>query len=241
MMHDFREEFYRDYVTHFKGEAAGYGDVGHARGLTKNEERFGKLLRPYRHARILELGCGPGFFLNYLKRTGYTSFAGLDVSTEQIRLAQQHGLPAEEGDVLEHLKSLSEEIDVIVAIDFIEHFTRDELMLLFKSVHKALRPGGLLIVQTPNGAGWMPGRHIWGDITHMTVFTPKSLKQLLSLHGFRNPHFAETGPAPHGIAGIVRFLGWQLVRATLLLVKYLETGSGQRIWTKNMICWAYRE
>ena len=95
---------------------------------------------------------------------------------------------------------------------------------------------GWLIIQTPNGQGLFPHQVIHADLTHLTILSPSSLRQALHLVGFTDVRFEETGPVPKGVKGRVRALLWQVVKLVANLIRMIETGKTQRIWTENLIC-----
>jgi O-antigen chain-terminating methyltransferase len=174
--------------------------------------------------------------LELLARLGFTRVEGIDVSPEQIELAARRGLAARVAGVFDHLAASEAAYAAILGFDFIEHFDREELLNLASAIHRALAPGGRLILRTPNGAGLLPHQVIYGDLTHLTVFTPGSLEQLLRWAGFTGFRFAETGPVPAGFRGRARVLGWYLVKLVANAVRMLEAGKRQALWTENMIC-----
>ena len=137
--------------------------------------------------------------LELLREHGFTRVEGIDVSKQQIELAVARGVPARVGDARELLAASAGDYAAILAFDFIEHFDRDELLELVPAISRALAAGGRLVLHTPNGEGLMSGQVIYGDLTHLTIFTPGSLEQLLlrGLHGLR---LREAGPAPPGCA-----------------------------------------
>ena len=53
-----------------------------------------------------------------------------------------------------------------------------------------------MLVQTANGAGLFPAQVIYGDLTHMTIFTPHSLAQLLRASGFVDLAFTDIPRIP---------------------------------------------
>jgi cyclopropane fatty-acyl-phospholipid synthase-like methyltransferase len=238
-MADIRSRLYKKYVSGFKGDV--YKKMNNEMFQVKKiNARFGDYLKPYKNAKILELGCGAGFLLKYLKTEGFTDFVGVDVSGEQIAIAKREELPAIEADASNFLTNHPNTFDVVIAIDFIEHFTKDEIFSIIGKIKSSLSSNGLVIFQTPNGAGWMPGRIVWGDLTHMTIFTPGSINQLLKLFGFKEVKFKETGPFPGGLYRWLRIIGWNIFKLLLQFLKFLETGSGQKIWTKSFICSAHK-
>lgn len=224
----FRQPLYDQYLSTFKstrGEAS----------TAWWEHKYLPLLADLpRDARILEIGCGSGELLAFLKHHGFSNASGIDISAEQVALAQQRGVAVEQGDLFEALQQA--ECEAIIAVDVLEHFTRDELVRLSQMLYRALIPGGRLLIQTANGAGLFPRQVIYGDLTHLTIFTPESLAQLLTPAGFRDLRFDETGPVPIRLRGKVNVALWWLVKAVANTVRTVEAGKRQAIWTENFIC-----
>lgn len=175
-MSDFRNELYRRYITAFKTAQPQIDDRALQPYWAWCEHTYLPLLHGLDpNDPILELECGPGYMMHFLKRHGFSKVEGIDVSQEQIRIATSQGLNAKVADAFEYLQSSERTYNAIIAIDFLEHFTKEELIRLFPSIQKALKEGGMLIIQTLNGQGIFPHQVIYGDLTHLTVFTPVSL------------------------------------------------------------------
>jgi SAM-dependent methyltransferase len=238
---DFREALYQRYASSFK-EAHGLDDP---RAFAGYEAWARRKLLPViegvdRHAAVLELGCGSGPMLELLRRSGYANLRGVDTAPEMVERACVRGLRVERADVVSFLRSSSDTFQLIMALDFLEHFRKEELLPLVRLIHDRLAPGGALLIQTPNGEGLMPGRVVHGDLTHLTVFTPSSLEQLLRVEGFGAFQFFETGPVAKSLRGVVRVALWRVVRGVATAVKLIETGGRQAIWTENLICFCRR-
>lgn len=232
-MKDIRGPLYEKYYSAFKkGEPRERFGFLHLK-LWYNEKYLPLLKGRKRDAPTLDLGCGQGFMLKYLQSAGFTNLTGVDISGEQVAVARANGFNAIEADVFSFLKENESQYDVIVAIDIIEHFKKEELFELLNLVYRALRPGGLFIIQTPNGEGLMPGYVIYGDLTHFTILSPLSLKHILTLTGFESILVKELGPA--FFIHFPLFIGWQIVRALAMLVKFLEIGRIQKHWTESII------
>jgi SAM-dependent methyltransferase len=233
----FRAELYGRYVSAFKGRDAVLEGAALASFRAWWWHRLGALLADLpRDARILELGCGAGHVLQLLGEHGFTRVEGVDISAEQVELAVARGISARVADACELLAAHDGEYAAILAFDFIEHFDRSELLELSAAIWRALAPGGRFLLQTPNGEGLMPGQVIYGDLTHLTIFTPGSLEQLLRFTGFTDFEFMESGPAPLGLRGHLRVLAWKLVKRLAGVVRRIETGKRQAIWTETMFC-----
>uniref|UniRef100_A0A7C6ECB1 Class I SAM-dependent methyltransferase n=1 Tax=candidate division WOR-3 bacterium TaxID=2052148 RepID=A0A7C6ECB1_UNCW3 len=241
-MPDFRNALYQSYVTKFKTEQTQIQGRAIESIWSWYEYKYLPLLADLdKNSAILELGCGPGYILEFLKQCGFTKAAGIDISEEQIAIATKRNLNVQTTDAFKYLATKKEVFDAIIAIDFLEHFSKEELFQLIPLIHQALKRDGRLIIQTPNGQGIFPHQVIYGDLTHLTIFTPDSLQQLLNLFGFDQIKFYETGPIPKTIKGKIRFRLWQLIKHFANLIRSIETGKRQMIWTENMICLCYKK
>jgi SAM-dependent methyltransferase len=238
---DFREGLYAHYVSRFKGSTRTSEDVEGA--FAWWDHKFLPLLEGVeRNAPMLDLGCGNGRLLGYLERRGFSHAVGIDISAEQITIARERGAHAEVGDLFEFLgrPQHANNFAAILAVDILEHLSRDELMAVASLLHTALQPGGRLLIQTANGAGLLPGQVIYGDLTHLTIFTPQSLGQLLQAADFVDLSFYETGPVPIRLRGKLDFALWQAIKTCARAVRRIETGKDQSIWTENFICRGFK-
>ena len=233
----FRSTFYELYVSHFK---QGYSAMSESELAIQREwarHKYLPLLEGLApDAPVLEIGCGPGYLLEFLRQSGFTRAEGIDLSQQQVDLATRRGHKAQAADVFKFLEGKENRFDAIIAIDLFEHFSKEELMRLARAIQNALREGGILLVQTANGQGLFAPRIIHSDFTHMTMLTPGSMEQLLTLFSFSSFRFVESGPAPIGMRGKARVLAWGLIKAGLNLMLKIECGQSHDIWTSNMIC-----
>ena len=236
-MKDFREQLYEGYVSNFKRDAAIKRPGALSSYFRWCESRICPHLDDLsRDARILELGCGAGYFLEFLKSKGFTALEGVDTSAQQVELAQERGSPVQAADVFEFLQGKRQEYDVLVALDFVEHFHRHELVELAGLFSEALKPGGKLILQTPNGAGLFPWQVVYGDLTHLTIFTPQSLEQLLRAFDFSGFLFTETVRAPVTAKDRLKLLVWHVLKKLMMAIRSIETSRRQEVWSQNFIC-----
>jgi SAM-dependent methyltransferase len=186
-------------------------------------------------ASILELGCGAGNFLAILKEAGFCHCEGIDVSQEQVDLAKEQGLPVSSEDVFDHLDKLSDRYAAIVAIDFFEHFSKSELVKLGQLLSKALETGGILILQTPNGKSPFALRNIYGDLTHLTIFSDESIGQWLGAAGFSNIRIFSPHPALVNWKDSIRVFGRKLILVCLWWKTFLVTGRRESVLGENLI------
>jgi SAM-dependent methyltransferase len=189
-----------------------------------------------RAVRVLDLGCGHGALLHFAAEAGYRALAGVDSSPEQVAAAHALGVAGVTmGDAVATIRDAAPaSLDVVVTMDLIEHFTRDELVPFAEYVARALRPGGRWIIHTPNGESPFFGGIRYGDITHEMAFTRRSLAQFLALFGFGPVHSYEDTPVVHGAVSLVRGLVWRVVRSVYRLCLAAETGiAGGYIFSQN--------
>lgn len=145
---------------------------------------------------ILDIGCGSGQFLYFLRDRGYTDAMGLVLDAAQVEVARSLGLCATCTDATEFLQGSDRQYGMIVMLDILEHFTREELFPFMQAIEARLAPGGRFIASVPNAESPDGNRAIYADITHELAFTPTSLSELLFCHGLHATAFRDPWPAP---------------------------------------------
>lgn len=236
-MEDYRKLLYSKYHSAHGVNTAGSGTQDAVRAQFGVWERyFGRFLPQDSGARILDLGCGNGGFVYWLRSKGFSGAIGVDASEEQVAQAEKNSFPGiERGDAVEFLSSRIERFDLIFARDLVEHFRKDELPALFEAMRCALAPEGVLILQTPNGESPFAGRMRYSDLTHENIFTWESLSQLFAITGFCAPSFYPVTPPARGPVSATRALLWKFIEAGLRFCTLVETGSAIGYFTRNII------
>jgi 2-polyprenyl-3-methyl-5-hydroxy-6-metoxy-1,4-benzoquinol methylase len=192
-------------------------------------------------ARIIDLGCGGGSIVWWLHQLGYTRAEGIDLSSEQVAVAEALGIPnVRQADVHTYLGSERESFDVILARDVFEHFDRASLLTLLDTIQGSLKPGGCLIFQVPNAESPFGGRIRYGDITHEQAFTSASVSQLAHMVGFSDVQVYPVEPIIYGPKSFVRYLAWKCVQSLYRTLLTIELGGGSRIVSQNLIAIARR-
>lgn len=243
-MSDLRSRVYTRYV-HVSGESLAPMTVD---GFAPRASSLRRIIKKYfpenRMVSVLDLGCGHGALVYFLREAGYINILGVDVSPEQVAEAFRLGIEGiREGDLLETLRSLEDHSqDVVIAFDVIEHFTKTELLPFIDEVMRVLKPGGRWLIHAPNGESPFVGTIRYGDITHEQAFTRASLGQLLLSSGFSRLECRESGPVPAGIKSAVRWLLWRCICLFLRIWCAAETGDLGRdaIYTRNFFAIAYK-
>lgn len=183
-------------------------------------------LPPDRSVRILDLGCGHGAFVHFLREAGYQTVVGIDDSAQQVELAAKLRIPGiRRGDLMDELSAMSPQSqDVVIAYDVIEHFEKSEIVQLVQAVYRVLSREGRWIIHTCNGESPFGGASRYGDFTHEVGFTRNSIHQLLSAFGFRSVRCYEDQPAVHGLKSATRWTLWKILRSIMRMYCAVETG-----------------
>lgn len=137
--------------------------------------------------KLLDIGCGSGFFLNYMKELGWDVYGiepdqkAADYAKSVLKLKNIYSENLEEADFEER------DFDAITMSHVIEHLV--EPVKILNRCFGLLKPGGSLVITSPNTAalgrkrfkenwrGWEPPRHVF-------LYNIKSLSLLLSKAGF---------------------------------------------------------
>ena len=220
----YRDRLFKRYVTTHAAHAHDYRWRS-----SVLESHFRSYLSPFlpqnKAAPILDVGCGSGEMILILQRMGYTDVRGIDLSREQIEEAVLRGAEnVEVADAIGYLSERREEFSLILALDFIEHLTKDEVFPFLDAAHEALMRDGILILSTPNMASPFGARIAFGDFTHEVGFTPVSITQVLRAAGFDPVGIFPCKPVVHGLASGLRWMVWKVLNLCVKLYLIAETG-----------------
>lgn len=230
---DYRSRIYGAYASRGQRRELGADAEATARRSRYLRRALQGWLPEHRDASIADLGCGAGEVLAAFESFGYTSLTGVDHSPEQVRLAREIAPQVVAGDLFDYLEGREAEFDLITGFDVIEHLRKDEVLACLDACHLALKPGGRLVLQTPNAESPWASAIRYGDFTHEVCFTPGSLEWLLRLCGFAGVEAREAGPRPIGLLSMGRVLLWRSIRMMLAIWNLAETGSaGSGVYTR---------
>ena len=152
---------------------------------------------------IVDIGCGDGAATGLIRELGHT-VVGVDWSMMALRAAQRHDLLLVRGALdAPGLPLGTGSVDVVIFSEVIEHLVDTDSAL--DEIHRVLRPGGRVLVSTPNLAAWYnrgllalgiqpifsevslrdvygrPGSQVAG---HLHMFTKRALTEFLTARGF---------------------------------------------------------
>lgn len=230
-------EIYQKYVsTHFhrSGRKTEKFIKTQNRFFRKNYLSF---LPERKDAKIIDLGCGLGNFLMFLRSAGYKNIQGIDASQECVDFCQKEDLDAGVSAILPYLRNTGEKFDVFTLNDVLEHMTKDEMWEVLSLIREHLTNDGVCIIKVPNMSQPFLGidsRYI--DITHEIGFTESSLRQVLKISDFKDivifgPDIYVYPNLKNRIAKIVAKTCDKLVWVLFALYGRTET----KIFTKHLV------
>ena len=197
-----------------------------------------------REARILDIGCGWGQFLSWVKQKNYSHLEGIDMGSDQVEHCRSIGLNVSRAtDSIRYLRERVETYDLITLHHVIEHVPPTNGVDLLRAMRGSLRPGGTVIVQTPNMSAISAGFSRYIELTHVTGYTESNLHEALLLAGFaRASVFGSRTPLKFTPKRIL-WIGLQsCLRLAWRVALFSELGSDAPcILTKNLYAVAYRD
>jgi len=145
------------------------------------------LLKEIGVKKILDVGCGTGRLVKFLKENGFEAL-GCDISDEAIKLSGQIKASACA------LPFRKKSFEAVTAVSLIEHLKPNEAEKFLSEAERVLKPKGYLFLVTPNF--WSLARVLkrkkwfgYTDPTHLQFYSPFSLKRLLKKCHFSNFRF----------------------------------------------------
>jgi O-antigen chain-terminating methyltransferase len=147
-------------------------------------------------APLLDIGCGRGEWLELLRETGVPA-AGVDFNRALVAEGQRRGLLITESDVMAYLRGLPDEsLGALTGFHIIEHLPLETLLALLDETVRVVRPGGLVIFETPNPENVLVGScNFYFDPTHRNPLPAPIMKFLLESRGFNRVRIMRLNPS----------------------------------------------
>ena len=167
----------------------------------ENLERILKFCSDKIQGRVLDVGCGDGFFTSQiLQRFNLKNVYGLDISSKAVDLARlKHPEINFQQSALNHIPEETNSIDSITMIEVIEHLVDIEGTL--KELFRVMKPGGILLIATTD-FNWLKQviiaifffeKYFYPTNPHIRFFKKSTLADILSKNGFSIIKYAWNG------------------------------------------------
>jgi O-antigen chain-terminating methyltransferase len=134
---------------------------------------------------VLDVGCGRGEWLELLKDNELAA-KGVDLNATMQAQCVERGLDVAHADVLDYLRALPDgQLGALTGFHIIEHLPLEILLDLVSQTYRVLRPGGVVIFESPNCKNLVVGAcTFYLDPTHRNPVVPETAEFILSSHGF---------------------------------------------------------
>jgi SAM-dependent methyltransferase len=188
------------------------------------------------NGHLLDVGCGNGWLLKIMQDLGWC-VEGVDFDPNAVENARRKGVQVRLG-TLEAQQYPDNYFDAITLSHLIEH-VHGPLELL-RECQRILRPGGRLVLVTPNGHSW--GHRIFKDAwlaldppRHLYVFSVPSLRYLAEKAGFKKFRLSTTIRDANGL-----FIASKSIQRTGKHVWGSPQPRAFRIWARalQLVEWA---
>lgn len=136
-------------------------------------------------APVVDLGCGRGEFLALLKEAGIAA-RGIEINAQMVQASRDRGLDAVHGDLVDFLRAQQDaSLGGVFAAQVAEHLPPAVLQAMLREAHRALRKGGLLVLETVNPRSLVGFLEVYNrDLTHERPLHPETLSFLTAAQGF---------------------------------------------------------
>lgn len=200
-------------IQHYEG----YGRKNYRSPVTvKRYEELLTIFEKFRKSnRMLDVGCGIGYFLEVAKANRW-EVQGTEYTDEAIRICREKGLPVHQG-VLQVENYEPSSFDVITSFEVIEHINNPKEEV--SKFHSLLRKGGIVYVTTPNfrSLSRLLLREKWNVIAypeHLSYYTQATLNRLFTEAGFSLLSIRTTGLSITRLKTSLSLSGQSFVSAT---------------------------
>jgi len=162
---------------------------------------YPKILKQFSDGHIVDLGCGTGEFLRFLKIKN-RSFSGIDNNPHLVEKCVKMGFYVAMDDVTT-LQNIEGPIENAVIDNVLEHLEISQTDLFFKALKTKMSKGGTLVVVVPDKKGYKY------DPTHKTFVNRELMQQMCDKHGL-TLHHSFLHPFNSSFVGSVLYLNMQV-------------------------------
>jgi len=139
------------------------------------------LYRDYaKEGPIVDLGCGEGALLLWLKEHGRARVLGVESNQELCSMAQSWGVPVVRQDLVHYLRGNGHEPGMFFYLDVVEHVPFE----VNEEVFRSIPVGSRIIVQTPNTNSVLGHQFYLQVPSHLAPYSPHVLHGMMSRFGY---------------------------------------------------------
>lgn len=230
---DYRKILYKNYNYLFEENL----QYRHPELLDLHDEVHKLLNSLDKEAKIVDLGCGFGDLIYTLMHKGFKNVLGVEIGELQINYMKQKGIPFVKKDIISFLKEVNDSFDLIFMFDVLEHFYKSEVIEILSLAKRSLNQTGHIVLRVPNAEAIFKGSIMYGDFTHETFFTKRSLIQLAGALGFSSIQVYPVYVNPKSIKSLIAVKLYKLLSKIYSLALKIDNPESFRTFlpTQNII------
>lgn len=136
--------------------------------------------------KVVEIAAGRGELQNIFKKSGIDSY-GIDIDSGMVDMAKASGADVRLEDGFKHLENLPDaSIGGVIALQFVEHLTHDQLQKFIRLCAKKVKKGGKIIYETINPKSLLAlSSNYFRDLTHKWPLHPDTLSYVMDMSGIK--------------------------------------------------------
>lgn len=133
-----------------------------------HERAVNKLLPASKGGSVADLGCAGGTYYNLLKKKGYKTIYGIDLSAHRLEKAKEKGYITY-NTYAQNLPFENSSLDAAFSIDMLVHvLKKSDRFDIFKEVSRVLKPGGIFVFSIASKKAYVKGDY---GIDKQTVYS----------------------------------------------------------------------
>lgn len=175
------DDFYHDFEEKFRGSQEDIKERLHMYIPILNE-----YIRDWSKGTFVDLGSGRGEWMDILRENGAVDYVGIDLNTRQNALCEAKNHRVKKTNCVTYLSTLpANSVDLITGFHIIEHLYISDLITLLKESYRVLKPGGVVLFETPNSRNLIVGADtFYIDPSHRRPVNPRTMSFLVEWSGF---------------------------------------------------------
>ena len=188
------EEFYHVFEEKFRGPE----------DLIRDRQRvYVPVIREYisdwTQGRFIDVGSGRGEWLDILRENGAVDYVGVDLNARQNALCEARGHHVVQMDCIAYLADQPDEsVDLISGFQIIEHLCMSDLVELLRQSHRVLKPGGIILFETPNPRNLIVGADtFYMDPSHKRPLDPGMVSFIVEWCGYSDVKCIDANSYPN--------------------------------------------
>lgn len=185
--------------------------------------------------KIIDVGCGLGHMLYFLRENKYEGIEGIDIVDENIKLCIDAGFKCKKENLFNFFKS-DKKFDIIIANNLLEHFSYEEIEKILNLFYSKLSENGKIIIIVPNCNNIYGITTFFSDITHKSPLTEKSMTDIIFKTPIKSFQFFNLIVYPKNIIFDPIFKFFNIFRFQYSKIMSLINGQKPfKVYSKNLL------